>query len=63
MRKRNNILCSCKGEAIINFQNNEEIERQKRRNSFMRSNCQTAELYLFSISLRKNYEQFKKERI
>jgi hypothetical protein len=61
MRKRNNIICSCKGEAIISFQNIEEIERQKRRNSFMRSNCQTAELYLFSISLRKNYEQFKLE--
>ena len=63
MRKRNNLLCSCKEEAIISFQHPEEIEKQKRRNSFMRSNCQTAELYLFSISLRKNYEQFKKERI
>lgn len=63
MRKRNNILYSCKGEAIINFQNNEEIERQKRRTSFMRSNCQTAELYLFSIALKNSYKQFKKERI
>ena len=63
MRKRNNLLCSCKGEAIISFQHPEEIERQKRRNSFMRSNCQTAELFLFSMSLKKQYEQFKAERI
>ena len=56
MRKRNNLLCSCKGEAIISFQHPEEIEKQKRRNAFMKSNCQTAELFLFSISLKRQYE-------
>ena len=61
MRKRNNLLVSCKGEAIINFQSREEIEKQSRRNSFLRSNCQTAELFLFSIALKKNYQQFKLE--
>ena len=59
MRPRNNKIASCNGEAIISFIKEEEIEKQRRRNSFMRSNCPTAELYLFSMSVKREINKFK----
>lgn len=58
-RRRNNLLASCKGECLISFQSSEEVNENKRRTTFFRSNIQTAELYKFATGVKKEIREYK----
>ena len=63
MRRKKNILtvtCTPAG-VITNHQTLEEIETMRRRREFFKCGG-TAELYLFSMKLKKEIEEFKSEQ-
>jgi len=57
-RTRNNIIASVSSDSIISFQSREEIELQRRKNSFMKSGC-NCENYSFLNGLKKEFNLFK----
>ena len=61
-RLKAKLVVTCTPEGVLkNFSTKEEIERQKRRREFFKFGG-TAQLYLFSISLRKEIDSFRRER-
>lgn len=59
MRKRNNLLVSCKGEALISFQSSEEVALLKRKTAFLKSPTKSGELCKFSEGVKKCIEEYR----
>ena len=50
--------CTTEGE-LREFETSEERSKAIRRADFLKSNCKTADLYLFTVSIKKQIEKFK----